>query len=300
MLSRCLISVALTRIFKSTEFGITTDRRIENMIIAPEYDNVTACAQLPGMDKVLVILNAGATEALKQIYGMHVHDILAVSAKARNNRPRTLGSTTVYVRLGAMILLQVTGGTMKTDPMENRSDPGWRLDKWKFVPIIEEALLVGPEAHWYIFIEADTYIVWRNMVRWLSQLDQEKALYLGAPMQIGVKNRKMTANDCAGDHLLGRIISDIGVQLVWPWPLLVPSSVWEFEYFTKAYGRRRWCYPTVSSHHQWFRYQPDVLSLHKDIFKWELYGTISSRKDDWDNLSSGQQPRNNSGSPTHQ
>ena len=33
---------------------------------------------------------------------------------------------------------------------------GWRLDRFKFLPMIEEAARSRPEASWYIFVEADT------------------------------------------------------------------------------------------------------------------------------------------------
>ncbi|KAL5041249.1 hypothetical protein BDW71DRAFT_213217 [Aspergillus fruticulosus] len=347
------------------ESGTTTNWRIEDIITAPDYKNVTACAYLPGMDKVLVILKTGATEALDKvpvhfkttlqcvqhyavfsdyeeyIHGVHVQDVLrSVSEGTKQTNP----DFGIYNRLRASGRDGLTAEDWRDDdngPHGKQGNPGWKLDKWKFVPMIDEALLVSPEAHWYVFIEADTYIVWRNMVRWLSQLDQEKAFYLGAPMQMGSRVfayggagivlskaamrlvslyraqnftaiEQMTADDWAGDHVLGRILGDIGIPLVWSWPLMVPSSVWEFEYFTKAYGRQPWCYPAVSFHHmspqdiwdmwlleqQWFRYQADAPLLQKDLFKWKLYDAFSSMKDDWDNLSSDKQPRNNSDSPT--
>ncbi|KAL4901025.1 hypothetical protein BDW74DRAFT_160600 [Aspergillus multicolor] len=206
--------------------------------------------------------------------------------------------------------------------------------------MIDEALLVHSDAHWYVFLEADTYIVWRNMARWLSRFNREKAYYLGAPMQMGsqvfayggagivlsnaamqlisqysAQNlaaiERMTASDWVGDHIHGRILKNIDIPLVWSWPMLVPSSVWELEYSTKAYGRQPWCYPAVSFHHmspqdvvdmwlleqQWFRYTDQPL-LHKDIFKWRLYDAMNSVKDNWDNLSADQQPQNDSDSPT--
>ncbi|KAL4915438.1 hypothetical protein BDW62DRAFT_188490 [Aspergillus aurantiobrunneus] len=211
--------------------------------------------------------------------------------------------------------------------------------------MIDEALLAMPDAHWYIFLEADTYIMWRNMVRWLLRFDQKKPHYLGAPMQMGsdvfayggagivLSNAAMqlvsqyrsenfmaiehvTAEDWAGDHVLGRILHDIGIQLVWSWPLLVPSSVWEFEHFAEVYGRQPWCYPAVSFHHMssqdiqgmWlfemkFGFQKDSIILHKDILKWHVYDTTNSIKDDWDNLSSDQQQlesKNNSPTTTEE
>jgi hypothetical protein len=77
----------------------------------------------------------------------------------------------------------------------------------------------------------------------------------------------MTADDWAGDHVLGMVLKDTGVLLLHSWPLLVPVRVLEFGFFAVVNGRNPWCYPAVSYHHmspqdiqdmwlfeqQWFR-----------------------------------------------
>ncbi|KAL5333596.1 hypothetical protein BJX70DRAFT_55240 [Aspergillus crustosus] len=315
------------------------------------------------MDDILVILKTGATEALskvpvhlettfrclkhyaifsdfeEEISGVHTRDVLRnVGEQTRQTNP----DFEIYNRLrtsGREGLIEEDWNDDVNGPFGKPGNPGWKLDKWKFVPMIDEALLVKPEAHWYVFLEADTYINWRNIAGWLSQLDQKKPYYLGAPMQMGkevfayggagivlskaamqlisqyrAENftavEQMIAEDWAGDHTLGKILDDIGVPLVWSWPLLSASSIWEFEHFTELYGRASWCFPAVSYHHmspqdihdlwqfeqQWFRYKKDSVLLHKDIFKWHVYDLTSSIRNDWDNLSSDKQPLNNNNS----
>ncbi|KAL2819873.1 hypothetical protein BDW59DRAFT_181580 [Aspergillus cavernicola] len=306
------------------------------------------------MEQVLVILKTGATEALEKvpvhiettlrsvphyvifsdyaedIAGVRTRDILrSVGEETRRTNP----DFGIYNRLrtfGREGLVDGDWTNEENGPYGKPGNPGWKLDKWKFVPMIDEALIIKPDAQWYIFLEADTYIIWRDMMRWLSRFDPQKPHYLGAPMKMGsevfayggggivlsnaatqlvsqyraenfTEVERMTMDNWAGDHVLGRILSGIlGVPLVWSWPLLVPSSVWEFEYFTEVHRRNPWCYPAVTYHHmspqdiqdmwlfeqQWFRFKKDCVLLHQDIFKWHVYDVISSKTKDWDNLSS--------------
>ncbi|KAL4783882.1 hypothetical protein BJX76DRAFT_348233 [Aspergillus varians] len=341
------------------------DWQMGNTILAPNDYSPTPCAYLIEMDKVLVILKTGATEALdkvpihfettlrcvqhyvifsdyeEDILGVHTQNVLrSVSEGTTQTNP----DFEIYNRLrtyGRGGLIAEDWNDDKNGPHGKPGNPGWKLDKWKFVPMIDEALLVKPDAHWYVFLEADTYISWRNMVRWLSRFDEKKPHYLGAPMQMGgevfayggagivlsktamqlasqyrAENftavERMTADDWAGDHVLGRILDDIGIPLLRSCPLLVSSSIWEFEHFTKVYGRQPWCYPAVSFHHMssqdiqdmwlfeqhWFKFKKDSALLHKDIFKWRVYDATNPSKDDWDNLSSDQQLQSDSDSPT--
>ncbi|KAL3456678.1 hypothetical protein BJX64DRAFT_281167 [Aspergillus heterothallicus] len=319
----------------------------------PSEIDAAGCTYLRGMDSILVILKTGATEALEKI-PIHIYTTLRCAthytifsdyeedisgARTRD----TLGSvreetrqTNPDFRMYNRLRASGRGGLTLEDwtdeengPYGKPGNPGWKLDKWKFVPMIDEALIVKPDAQWYVFIEADSYVIWRNMVPWLSRLDAKKPLYLGAPMQMGhevfayggagivlsnpamqlvsqyradnfTNVERMTAEDWAGDHVLGMILKDVGVTLVYAWPLLVPIRVWEFEFFKEVNGHNPWCYPVASYHHmspqdiqdmwlfeqQWFRFKKDPALLHKDIFQWHVYDAISSEKINWDNFSS--------------
>ncbi|RDL35863.1 uncharacterized protein BP5553_06475 [Venustampulla echinocandica] len=70
------------------------------------------------------------------------------------------------------------------DSKENDRD-GWRLDKYKFIHMVEETFELRPDAKWYVFMETDTYMFWDNLVRWLKTLDHEKPTYLGSPAYVG-------------------------------------------------------------------------------------------------------------------
>jgi hypothetical protein len=55
----------------------------------------------------------------------------------------------------------------------------WDLDKWKFVPIAHKVYTEQPDVKWYIFLEADSYMSWPNVMELLALYDAEEPWYLG-------------------------------------------------------------------------------------------------------------------------
>jgi hypothetical protein len=64
------------------------------------------------------------------------------------------------------------------------TNPGWRLDKWKFLPMLNQTLHHFPSKKWYVFVETDTYIFWSTLLAYLSALDPSKNYYIGGQAQI--------------------------------------------------------------------------------------------------------------------
>jgi hypothetical protein len=60
------------------------------------------------------------------------------------------------------------------------SSEGWNLDKYKNVHMAEKTYEMKPGYDWYVFVDADTYVLWPNMVQWLGRLKASKNLYLGS------------------------------------------------------------------------------------------------------------------------
>lgn len=261
-----------------------------------------ACPLLPGIEDVLVVLKTGVTEALdkipvhgrttfqcvpnyvvfsdytEQIEGVQLYDVLH---NVRDEVRYTVEDFDLYNRL------RISGraGLQKADSTEEENgvfgmpnNPGWKLDKWKFLPMIDEALKMKPDAKWFVFMEADTHIVWANLVAWLSRLDPEEPLYLGTETQIGdvlfghggsgfVISRKAmrmaskqrakdvaeydayTNEEWAGDMILGKLLKDAGVDLTFTWPLLQNARLGEVEPLTNQFYRQPWCFPVVGFHH---------------------------------------------------
>ncbi|KAJ1325706.1 glycoprotein-N-acetylgalactosamine 3-beta-galactosyltransferase [Microdochium nivale] len=161
-----------------------------------------------------------------------------------------------------------------------RDSPGWRLDKWKFLPMADKALRHHPDAKWYFFIEADTFVVWETVLAWLAQIDSSKPYYLGQQMMIGdvvfayggsgfaiskpalqkvIDHRnadlkhydEFTGKHWAGDCILGKALNDAGVPLTWAFPTLQSEAPPNLD-FASLFGgsaRKPWCYFAGTYHH---------------------------------------------------
>lgn len=57
----------------------------------------------------------------------------------------------------------------------------FKLDRFKYLPMIDHAYAANPRAKWYVLLESDVYVVWDTLFRLLSQLDPAVPHYLGAP-----------------------------------------------------------------------------------------------------------------------
>jgi hypothetical protein len=63
-------------------------------------------------------------------------------------------------------------------------DAAWNLDIYKFLHMLEKTWKLRPNRKWYIYIEADTYLVQSNLRLWLQRLDPSQSLHLGSPTYV--------------------------------------------------------------------------------------------------------------------
>lgn len=105
-----------------------------------QFDSVSACFQ-PG--DLLIFSDAPDT-----IHGHEVIDILA-------NLPDTYHEFSDFQPYLELARLR-DNGTAEANPESLESIDGWRLDKFKFLPEIEQAWLRKPNRDFYVFYESDT------------------------------------------------------------------------------------------------------------------------------------------------
>ncbi|XXG97372.1 hypothetical protein Hte_003671 [Hypoxylon texense] len=266
----------------------------------------SSCDSLKGLEDVFVVLRTGATEAPKKlpvhftttlrcvpnyalysdyeedIEGHHVYnaldevnpDIIATHSDFEYYRRLQEGGRDAFTaeELAHWASAKNTNG--------GRDSPGWRLDKWKFLPLAEKALTMKPDAKWYIFIESDTYMLWQTLLEWLAHFDSSKPHYLGMQMQIGdvifayggagfaisnpalkkvVEHRRanlkfyddFTGGHWAGDCVLGKALADSGVNLLWSFPTLTGDMPADMDFNTSFGGqdKKPWCFYSASYHH---------------------------------------------------
>lgn len=301
------------------------------------------CRQLPGADDVLVVVKTGATalrerlpvhfkttlrciphyvifsDMEEEFQGHQIHDVLSgVSAQMKESAPEFNFYRDLHENQDRL-----------TEFMRENSDfqhDAWHLDKWKFLPLVQKALQTKPDAKWLMFIEADTFMIWSNLLKWLAQLDWTMPCFLGLPVTMEgqlfayggagwllsrpaiqrVTQHMASRNDnyedftnttSYGDLILGHVLEQAGVELTEAWPLIQRETP-----TTMEYTKDIWCYPVVTFHHI---DAPDIISiwdleqnwiadahaplLHFDVFNNLISPFLATRIDDWDNFSDGKE-----------
>lgn len=250
--------------------------------------SIPLCRTLPGAEDVLVVVKTGATEVFARIPeqlltlsrciphlmvfsdleqdlgGFHIYDALVdVSEKYKD----THEDFELYHQLQ-----RYHAG--HRDLSELSSGKGWNLDKWKNIPMLHRVYEQNPDMKWFVFIDADTYLAWSNLLQLLSRLDSDEPLYIGASYFMGsttfaqggtgyvisnaaakkfeeihsagyiAKWELQTSTNCCGDVMLAIALLDAGVHLEPAWPMLNPELPSKLDW-----SERFWCWPMVTNHH---------------------------------------------------
>ncbi|ORY09238.1 hypothetical protein BCR34DRAFT_376245 [Clohesyomyces aquaticus] len=163
-----------------------------------------------------------------------------------------------------------------------KTTDGWKLDKYKFLPMMEMVAHMRPHSPWFVFVEPDTYVNWDNMYRFLRKFDPDQPHYMGSPvwpvkkptfahggtgyvlshgaMDKLVEHGKQFRNipqtpgthqfgmdltrECCGDDVLAQVLKASGVHLRGYWPMFNGEKP-----TTVRFGREHWCEAVISLHH---------------------------------------------------
>ncbi len=213
----------------------------------------------------------------EEIAGHHVHDVLEYIPEdiKQNDDFRLWHKQRDYRNTGQ-------------DIGELRGNEAWKLDKYKFIPMVEKAYADHPDFDWYLFIEGDTYLSWPSLVTWLGRLDPSKPLYMGSPTVVGqvwmahggsgfvlsrtaIQRFVGTGDEKPGarthgeklgwqqygDLLVANILAGVDIRIHKVWPMLngeKPSGL--------PFGYSHWCEPVITMHHVSAR---DI----NEIWKWD-------------------------------
>ena len=160
---------------------------------------------------------------------------------------------------------------------------GWKADKFKFIPAATSAWRLRPGRKWYVFYEADTYVVWDNVFRLLENFDPNLPYYFGSPSPGRDKTwfanggpgyilsreamHRLTkddfdqktgkylgenllrrywrtlVDDCCGDSVLGWALWGQSVSLSGLWPMFNPHAP-----HLVPFSDKYWCQPMVTMH----------------------------------------------------
>jgi len=283
-------------------------KSFDELAAAKAYDDVPAakfkeaapsllpCAELEGAQDILVIMKTGATEAhlkLPQHFATTFrcipHFVIYSDLEEEINGHLVLDALdgidlsiqdahddfALYRLLqdaqeAGRNITEVLLSSKKDDEEDHR---GWNLDKWKFLPLLDKAYQTKPDAKWYVFIEADTFLMWSNIVRYLSFLDPSEPHYRGGPAWVGghifahggsgyiLSQATMSTatealhenltyyyglpeEECCGDLVLALFLARLDINFTSAYPLIQGETPMSLDY-----GREKWCRPVLSYHH---------------------------------------------------
>ncbi|KAL9056184.1 MAG: hypothetical protein Q9162_003063 [Coniocarpon cinnabarinum] len=169
------------------------------------------CKQLPGADDVLVVIKTGATESRRKlpahlvatlkcvphytvfgdieetVAGQPVHDALDettpgikfTSADFELYRDQLEAQRRGRIDFTGFLDSTETRGHSEDVVLGKEASRVFALDKWKHLAMLQKSLERRGQARWFVFMEADTTIVWSNLLQLLGQLDDKKPWYLG-------------------------------------------------------------------------------------------------------------------------
>ena len=228
--STCIVAVFFFLIFAQDEERVSRD---DYRISRPREIPEVSCRDLPSANDTVVVLRTGSTEIAdklpvhlsttlrcypnylilsdhkKTFQGEEIVDALdSVSAEVQQHHPdfelhrrvKHSGRSTLQASELSGIDSERIEWTGKVE------DPGWKLDKWKFVPMITRTYHEYPDMKWYVFVEADSYIFWRSTLQYLNSLDHTRHHYSGSGMYIG--------DDLVAHGGSGFFVSQAAVQTV--------------------------------------------------------------------------------------
>ncbi|KAG6001578.1 hypothetical protein E4U54_001043 [Claviceps lovelessii] len=308
-------------------------------ILPPAYKALALdeCASFPNTSRVLTIMKTGASEAysrlptqlmttlkclpdffffsdMKQkIAGYTVLDSLDT---VLDNIKQSNADFELYLRQQKC---QVDQG--ECNKHFDTAKQGWNLDKYKNIHMAEKAYKMRPDFDWYLFVDADTYVVYATMMEWLNHLDPKKPHYIGSVAYLGqlpfghggsgylvsqaamhamfhgkenVANKwdDATQHTCCGDAMFSQALKDeTGIEVVNAWPVINGEKP-----HTIPYADDEWCQPITTMHHVSAEEVSELYAFEKernftqplrikDLFHKFVGSTLTESRSDWDNLS---------------
>ena len=295
-------SISVFNIFSKTPSSFVSQQLPK--VVAQKNQNVI-CPSSDLADDILVVLRTGATESREkvpvhfrttlqcvphftifsdfdeEIEGHPVRNVLSgVSDHLKESDDFKLyHHLQEHGREGLQSQSPITAmsGSSKGDYLQT-DNPGWQLDKWKFLPMMYQALQERPEAKWFVFMEADTYLGWNNLLSYLSNFDDSKPYYIGKHLFINnvefgyggagfiLSNPAMrkfvtqrsshlreyeefTKSNWVGECGVGKLLADVGVPLHRSFPHFQGDSPATLDPMTNKLDRDLWCYPAITHHH---------------------------------------------------
>ncbi|OAA46308.1 hypothetical protein NOR_03061 [Metarhizium rileyi] len=154
------------------------------------------CALFPNTSSVLLVMKTGASESYSKLPTQLITNLKCVSYFLFfSDMAQKIAGYTIHDSLDT-VLDEVKEKNKDFDlyhrqkkcPIDQEqcnkgqevASQGWNLDKYKNIHMAEKAYMLRPNHDWYLFVDADTYVVFPTLMEWLKQMDASKPHYIGS------------------------------------------------------------------------------------------------------------------------
>lgn len=243
------------------------------------------------MNDVTIVLKIGAGEAATKLprylnrLGRCKQDLLIFSDRKETYNGFEIADALAHLRPEYRfnnpdfdVYDQIQNGNFTAE----KTSEGWRLDKYKFLPMMEWTWYKRPTAQWFVFVELDTYVNYDNLYRFLTNFNPKSAYYFGSPVwpkkkavfahggsgiilsrgaleKIMAFGRMFGENKhfpgthffgqdlktaCCGDEVLAQVLKKSGVSLRGYWPMFNGEKP-----STVRFNSEQWCEAIITMHH---------------------------------------------------
>ncbi|EGP84766.1 uncharacterized protein MYCGRDRAFT_24569, partial [Zymoseptoria tritici IPO323] len=284
------------------------------------------CRQLPGADDVLVVMKTGASEVESKLAvhlrttltcypnhvifadveedlpsGEHLYDAFQYTTPSlRETHSEFALWRKLHAEGRAGLLPSELSGPESRQRLEDvrKKIPGWQLDKWKFLPMANQTIHMYPDKRWYVFVEADTYLLWSSLLVDLAARPWTDDLYVGSEVIIedlafahggsgfllsrsALEKFAKTFNSdqshwesvneklWVGDHIFAVALQEAGVHLQNGFPTWQGDPL---SFLDLRPDGGLWCSTAVTSHHQTPAEIEDIWNLEQTIISGRAKG----------------------------
>jgi hypothetical protein len=253
----------------------------------PYYEPDAECINRPGASKAVLVVKTGASE-LESKLPVHFQTTFKCTPNFAifSDLRQTFHGHEIHDSLDEL-KLHVTSdseelvyyNTLRDQQREGKNvtglatDKAWNLDRYKNIPMLKKSYAMYPDADWFIFIDADTSILFSSVLEYLSSLNPRIPLYMGStaiisdfPFAHGGSGyvvsagaAKLLAEEseksadrhyrgatdiCCGDGNLAHALDDVGVKVSRIYPNFNGETPQSFYHEEES-----WCHGALSFHH---------------------------------------------------
>ncbi|PHH63288.1 hypothetical protein CDD81_6145 [Ophiocordyceps australis] len=295
------------------------------------------CAHFPDTSKVLLVMKTGASEAYGKVPNQIMTNLKCLpDLLVFGDMEQRVAGHKVHDSLES-VLAQVKEENsdfelyfrQKTCPVDQEAcnknhkvgEEAWKLDKYKNIHMAEKTYAMRRHYDWYLFVDADTYVVWPTLMQWLERLDAADRHYIGSVAYVGnfpfghggsgylvsqatmrtmfdgqanVANRwdQRVTRECCGDYVFSLALhNETGIDVENAWPTINGEKP-----NTLPYAHDEWCQPIATMHHVGAQDVSDLWGFEverrfagpmriKDVFHRFVEDKLEPSRAHWDNLS---------------